>query len=165
MNLLRNIGKSGYYWFYRLYRFYRLYWFKGFTGFPCRKLGTWKRKRNASHLDLLDPQQVKICIYPSMLASHPSSTLSSIPSMPGQLESAWEVSIRPILHKSKVGPDCGQDSGGHHLLWVKVAELGDFGNFLHFWLFVSCPVRRSVWQPANWVQNAISANITENCHH
>ena len=29
MNLLRNIGKSGYEWFYG---FYRLYWFIGFTG-------------------------------------------------------------------------------------------------------------------------------------
>ena len=27
MNLLRNIGKSGYYWFYRFYWFYEFYWF------------------------------------------------------------------------------------------------------------------------------------------
>ena len=32
---------------------------------------------------------------------------------------------------------------------LKVAELGDFGLFLHFWLFESRPVGRPVWQSAN----------------
>ena len=32
---------------------------------------------------------------------------------------------------------------------LKVAELGDFGNFLHFWLFVRRPVLRPVRQLAN----------------
>ena len=40
-----------------------------------------------------------------------------------------------------------------------------FWSFLHFWHFVRCPVGCPVWQPANWVQNAISAKKTENCHH
>ena len=32
MSLLRNIGKSGYYWFYRFYWLHRFYWFYRFYG-------------------------------------------------------------------------------------------------------------------------------------
>ena len=49
--------------------------------------------------------------------------------------------------------------------WLQVAEISDFGNFLHFWLFLRRLVRARSGNQANWVQNAISANITENCHH